>query len=104
MRVSQMFTLNSRKSRYASSDEVILSEDPTWSGEKTNGQAAAEEGKRTGVTAMEISPPLTSKAEGVLGLKGQEIHVRRDVEVESVASRDERDLVYEKWEGRQERW
>ena len=105
MRVSQMWTLASRKGKYASSDEETWTE---WYGEKRgNGASGAEgggNGKEASASAKEISSPMTRKAERVLGLKPQEIHVRREVDVESVISRDEGGVVGERWEGRQERW
>lgn len=97
MRVSQMFTLTSRKGRSPLSDEETLTETSGWYGEKKDGKSNFDGGKGA-------SPPMTNKAERVMGIKTQEIHVRRDVDVESVASRDERGLVCERWEGRQERW
>lgn len=103
MRVSQMLTLTSRKGKYSSSDEETLTETFRWYGEKKDGKSGAEAGKDASVTTKEISPPMPQKAERVMGINAQEIHVRRDVEVESVASRDERALAYEGWEGRQER-
>ena len=88
-----------------SSDEETLTE---WYGEKRGAGAGAGAGaegggdaKEASVSAKEISSPITRKAERVLGLTPQEIHVRRDVEVECVISRDE---LGERWEGRQERW
>ena len=104
MRVSQMLTLTSRKGKYSSSDEETLTETSEWYGEKKNGKANVDGGKQAIVITKEISPPMTLKAERVMGIKPKEIHVRRDVDVESVASRDERGLVVEKWEGKQERW
>lgn len=116
MRVSQMFSLTSRKGKFLSSDEETLTESSAWYGEKKKNtdntgqcdntvQCGVEVGKETAcVTTKEISPPMTQKAERLRGIKAQEIHVRRDVDVESVASRDERGLGCERWEGRQERW
>ena len=107
MRVSQMWTLASRKGKDVSSDEETLTE---WYGEKrgTGGSGAegrgGDDAKEASVSAKEISSPMTLKAERMLGLKPQEIHVRREVDVESVISRDERGAVGERWEGRQERW
>lgn len=99
-----MFTLTSRKGKYSSSDEATLAENSGRYGEKKNGKSDTEGGQGASVTTKEISPPMTQKAERVMGIKPQEIHVRRDVDVESVASRDERGLVRETWERRQERW
>lgn len=104
MRVSQMLTLASRKGKYSSSDEETLTETSGWYGERKNGRSGADGGRDTSVTTKEIGPPMPQKAERVMGINAPEIHVRRDVEVQSVASRDERGLAYEEWEGRQERW
>ena len=102
MRVSQMWTLASRKGKDVSSDEETLTE---WCGEKRGDGAPGIEGKgdakEATVSAKEISSPMTQKAERVLGLKPQGIHVRREVDVESVISRDELCTVGER---RQERW
>ncbi|KAF6232414.1 hypothetical protein HO173_009519 [Letharia columbiana] len=103
IRVSQMWTLTSRRGKTSSSD-ATLTETSGWYGEKGNGKSGPEGGKGASVTTKEISPPITQKADRVLGITTQAIHVRRDVDVESVASRDERGLVCEGWEGRQERW
>lgn len=67
---------------------------------KTSGKIGTEGGKGPNVTAKQISPPMT-KAERVMGLSAPQIHVKRDVDVESVASRDEMGLAGER---RQERW
>lgn len=87
------------------SDEETLTD---WYGEKRdNGAPGAEGGenaKEASASAKEISSPMTQKAERVLGLKPQAIHVRREVDVESVISRDESGAVGERWEGKQERW
>lgn len=104
MRVSQMWTLATGKWKYSSSDEETLTETSGWYGEKKNGKAYIDGEKQASVTTKEISPPMTQKAERVMGIKPQEIHVRREVDVESVTSRDDRALVVERWEGRQERW
>ena len=107
MRVSQMWTLASRKGRDVSSDEETLTE---WYGEKRDIYEAGAKGsgggdaKEASVSTKEISSPMTQKAERVLGLKPQEIHVKKEVDVESVISRDERGVGGERWEGRQERW
>ena len=98
MRVSQMFTLTSRKGKYSSSDETTLTETSGWYGGKKNGKSDTKGGNQASVTTKEISPPMTEKAERVMGIKPHEIHVRRDVDVESVASRDEMGLVRETWE------
>ena len=67
-----------------------------------SGGSETEGGREAGATRMKISPPMTEKAERVMGIKTYEIHVRRDVDVESVVSRDEsRGQVSE---GSQERW
>lgn len=111
MRVSQMLSLTSRKGKYSSSDEESLTESSSsaWYGEKkkfsNTAQCGVESRKEAPcVTTKEISPPMTQKAERMRGIKAQEILVRRDVDVESVASRDERVAGREGWEGRQERW
>ena len=73
-----------------SSDEETLTE---WYGEKRGDGGSGAEGrgggdaKEASVSATEISSPMTRKAEKVLGLKPKEIHVRREVDVESVISR-----------------
>ena len=83
-----------------SSDEETLTE---WYSEKrgNSGAGAGAEGggdvKEPSVSAKEISSPITQKAERVLGLKPQEIYVRREVEVESVISRDDLGAGGEKW-------
>ncbi len=104
MRVSQMFTLTSRKGKYSSSDEATLTETSGWYAENSGGKVVPKGGKEASVTTKEISPPMTQKTERIMGIKPQVIHVRKDVDVESVASRDERGLAHETWEGRQERW
>lgn len=111
MRVSQMLSLTSRKGKYSSSDEESLTESSSsaWYGEKkkfsNTAQCGVESRKEAPcVTTKETSPPMTQKAERMRGIKAQEILVRRDVDVESVASRDERVAGREGWEGRQERW
>lgn len=105
MRVSQMLTLTSRKGKELSSGDGILIETSGRYEEKEKGVSGAEDGKEARVTTMEISSPLTQKAERVMGIKAQEIHVKRnvDVDVENVASRDERGPVSRRQEGRQER-
>ena len=67
-----------------------------------SGGSDTDGGKEANATRMKISPPMTGKAERVMGIKTYEIHVRRDVDVESVASRDERRGQVR--EGSQERW
>lgn len=104
IRVSQMLTLTSRKGKYSSSDEETLTETSGEDGEKNNGKANVDDGKQAIVITKEISPPMTLKAERLMGIKPKGIYVRRDVDVESVASRDERGLVVERLEGKQERW
>ena len=111
MRVSQMFSPTSRKGRNFSSGGETLAEAPVSCEEKKektkknkNVISDAEDGKGPSVVTREISPPMTEKAERLMGIKAQEIHVRRDVDVECLVGRDERGLVYEGWEGRQEKW
>ena len=103
--MSQMLTLTSRKGKELSSGDGILIETSGRYEEKEKGVSGAEDGKEARVTTMEISSPLTQKAERVMGIKAQEIHVKRnvDVDVENVASRDERGPVSRRQEGRQER-
>lgn len=98
--MSQMWTLASGKGKHSSSDEETLTETSGWYGEKNDGKASAKGGKGAVVSTKEISPPMT-KAERVMGISAPQIHVRKDVDVESVVSRDERGLS--DWEGRQER-
>ncbi|CAD6580868.1 MAG: hypothetical protein ASARMPRED_000351 [Alectoria sarmentosa] len=105
MRVSQMLTLTSRKSKPFSSDEEILTgmaQSSAWDAEKKNERSGAESGKEALVRTKEISSPMTRKAERVMGIKASEIYVRREMDVESLASRDERWAI-ERWEGRRER-
>ncbi|CAF9908254.1 MAG: hypothetical protein ALECFALPRED_004362 [Alectoria fallacina] len=102
MRVSQMLmTLTSSKSKPFSSDEETLTEmteSSAWHGEKKkDGKTGAESGKEASVRTREISSPMTRKAERVMGIKASEIHVQREVDVESVASRDERGSAFERW-------
>ena len=111
MRVSQMFSPTSRKGRNFLSGGENLAETPASYEEKQektkknkNSISDAEDSKGLSVVTREISPPMTEKAERLMGIKAQEIHVRRDVDVESLVSRDARGLVYEGWEGRQEKW
>ena len=98
-----MWPLTSRRGKTSSSD-ATLTETSGWYGQKGNSKFGPEGGKGASVTTKEISPPITQKADRVLGITTQAIHVRRDVDVESVASLDERGLVCEGWEGRQDRW
>ena len=95
MRVSQMF---SRKERdLSSSNGGTLAEPSGWAEEERkkmkekerSGESDAEGGKEAGATTRKISAPITGKAERVMGIKTCEIHVRRDVDVESVVSRDD---------------
>ena len=81
-----------------------MTESSAWDAEKKNERSGAESGKETSVRTKEISSPMTRKAERVMGIKASEIYVRREVDVESVASRDERGPAFERWEGRRERW
>ncbi len=104
MRMSQIFTLVSRRDKDLSSDEETLTETSRSDDEKINHKSSVENGKGVSATTKEISSPVTEKAARLMGIKTQEIYVRRDVEVESVAGRDERGLVDNRWEGRQERW
>lgn len=104
MRVSQMWTLTTRRGKYSSNDEETLTEISGWYGDKKNVKANVVDEKQTSVTTREISQPMTEKAERLMGIKPKEIHVRREVDVESVASQDERGLIVERWLGRQERW
>ena len=109
MRVSQMF---SRKERDSSSNGGTLAGDSGWHEEERmkkkekvmerSGESDTEVGQEAGATRMKISPPMTGKAARVMGIKTYEIHVRRDVDVESVVSRDERGGQVS--EGSQERW
>ena len=104
MRVSQMFTLASRKGKDSTSDGETLTENSGWYEErksKQRGKFDVEGGTGASVVTREISPPMTEKAEKLMGIKAQEIHVRRDVDVESVVGRDESGRG---WEGRQEGW
>ncbi len=102
--MSQIFTLVSRRDKDLSSDEETLTETSRSDDEKINHKSSVENGKGVSATTKEISSPVTEKAARLMGIKTQEIYVRRDVEVESVAGRDERGLVDNRWEGRQERW
>lgn len=95
MRVSQMFTLASRKRESASGDGISLTENSGWydQGKKKtttgkHGEADAKGGKGVRVTTRNISPPTSDKAERVMGIKAYEIHMKKDVDVESVVSRD----------------
>ena len=107
MRVSDMF---SRKERGSSSDGETFAEPSGWreeerrKKEERSGESDTEGGKEAGATTRtrKISPPKTDKAERVMGIKTYEIHVRRDVDVESVVSRNERGGQAR--EGSQERW
>ena len=112
MRVSDMF---SRKERGFSSDGETFAEtsggleEERKKKEERSGESDMESGKEAGATTTmtttttrKISPPKTDKAERMMGIKTYEIHVRRDVDVESVASRDERGGQAR--EGSQERW
>ena len=111
MAVSQMF---SRKERDSSSNNGTLAETAGWYEEEErmkrkkemekerSGESDTEGGKAAGATTMKISQPMTDKAERVMGIKTYEIHVRRDVDVESVASQDERRAQAR--EGSRERW
>ena len=102
----------SRKERGSSSNGGTLAETSAWNEEEErmkrkkekeiSAQSDTEGRKEAGATTMRISPPMTDKAERVMGIKTYEIHVRRDVDVESVASRDER--RGQAREGSQERW
>lgn len=94
MRVSQMFTLTSRKRESVSDGGVSLTETSGWydQGKKKkktekHGEADAKAGKGARVTTRDITPAVTDKAERVMGIKTYEIHVRNDVDVESVVSR-----------------
>lgn len=92
--MSQMFSLTSRKRESFSGDGVNLTENSRWSNQgkkkktEQHGEADAEGGKGARVTTRDISPPMTDKAERVMGIKAYEIHVRSDVDVESVVSRN----------------
>ena len=110
MAVSQMF---SRKERGSASGGETFADNSRWYEEEEermkrkkekerSGESDTEDGKEAGATTMKISPPMTDKAERVMGIKTYEIHVRRDVDVESVASRDER--RNQAREGSRERW
>lgn len=94
MRVSQIFSLASRRKGSVSDDGITLAETSGWydQGKKKktekHGEADAEGGKRARVTTRNIGPPMTDKVERVMGIKACEIHVRKDVDVESVVSRD----------------
>ena len=107
MRVSDMF---SRKERgFSSNGETFAEtsgglEEERRKKEERSGESDMESGKEAGATTTtrKISPPKTDKAERMMGIKTYEIHVRRDVDVESVASRDERGGQAR--EGSQERW
>ena len=91
MRMSQMFSLTSRKGKFNSADEETLTESPRYYGEKSpGGQVSDESGKVTSVITREISHPMTEKAERVMGIRVYGTPVRRDVDVESFVSRDER--------------
>ena len=108
MRVSQMFSRKERDS--SSSNDGTLAEPSRWAEEErmkmkqkdSSGESDMEGGKEAGATTRKISAPMTTKAERVMGIKTYEIHVRRDVDVESVVSRDERRGQVP--EGSQERW
>lgn len=104
MRVSQMWTMTTGRGRSSSSDEETLTETSGWYGDKRNVNADVVGEKQASATTREISAPMTEKAERVMGIKPKEIYVRREVDVESVASQDERGLTVERWLGRQERW
>ena len=112
MRVSQMF---SRRERGSSSDGETLAETQGWREEERrmkmnkknekerSGESDTElENEAGATTTRKISAPMSDKAERVMGIKTCEIHVRRDVDVESVASRDERRGQVR--DGSQERW
>lgn len=82
MRMSQMWTPNSRMGKYPSSDDEILLEIPEWYGEKKSGKFGAESGKEASKTTKQSSPPVTQRTERLFGIKPQEINVRRDVDVD----------------------
>ena len=111
MRVSQMFSFTSSKGTDFSSEGETLAVAPASFEEKKNKmkenrieKSDVEDGKGPRVVTREISPPMTEKAERLMGIKAQEIHVKRDVDVENLVSRDDRSLVFEGWEGREEKW
>ena len=79
-----------------------MAQSSAWDAEKKNERSGAESGKEALVRTKEISSPMTRKAERVMGIKASEIYVRREMDVESLASRDERWAI-ERWEGRRER-
>ena len=110
MRLSDMFTLTSRRGKTSSSDEETLAETSgrwyTEEGEKKKmqGDSGAEsDGKGMNVTTRAISPPMPEKAERLMGIKGLEVHVRQDVDVESSLSSDERGFVNAATVGRKTR-
>ena len=91
MRMSQMFSLTSRKGKTNSADEETLTETPRCYGEKSpDGEVSVESGKATKVTTKEISYPMTEKAERLMGVRVYGTPMRRDVDVECFVSRDER--------------
>ena len=100
----------SRKEKDSSSNGETLAEPSRWQEEEgmrknekeRSGESDTESGKEAGAKTMKISPPMTEKAERIMGIKTYEIHVRRDVDVESVVSRDERSNQVR--EGSRERW
>ena len=104
MRISQMFTLTSKKGNNFSSDGETLAETSGWYEEmkKTgkDSEHGAQNGKEPSVTTRAISSPMTEKAERLMGFKRQEIHVRRDVDVESAVNRDDNRFAGEGWERR----
>ena len=105
IRVSQMLTHASREEKDDSSDGEILTENRGRYGEEKMNEGSDGKGEKSAsVTTRQISPPMTDKAKRVMGIKAPEIHVRKDVDVESVMSRNERDMVDEGSQRRQERW
>ena len=95
--MSQMFTLTSRKGKATLSDKETLAEASRCYEEKSpKGKVGDECGKSTNVITREISHPMTEKAERLMGIKISRSPVRRDIDVESLMSRDEK-----VWEERQ---
>ena len=91
MRMSQMFTLTSRKGTVNSTDEETLTESARYCGEKNpNGKVSDEGGKVANVIKKEISHPITEKAERLMGIKIYRTPVRRDVDLENFVSRSDR--------------
>ena len=114
MHVSQMLTMVSKRSGKGSlnGEETSFTETSGWYEEEKKKKEKKEKkkgspgGSEASVTTeeTEVSPSVGSKADRVMGVKTHQIHVRKDVDVESVASRDEREGFGGRWEGRQERW